>query len=43
MTRTLGAAVGALIMVLFLAHIASRLANPVPAQSISSARHTSSR
>ena len=33
MTRTIGAAIGALIFVLFMAHIATSLANPVAASS----------
>ena len=32
-TRTIGAAIGALIVVLFLAHIATRLESPVSASS----------
>jgi len=33
MTRTLGAAIGALIMMMFMAHIATRLSTPVSAAS----------
>jgi hypothetical protein len=31
MTRTIGAAIGALIIMLFMSHIATRLGNPVSA------------
>ncbi len=33
MTRTIGAAIGALIIVLFMAHVATRLGSPVSASS----------
>jgi len=33
MTRTIGAAIGALIIVLFMAHVATRLVSPVSAAS----------
>lgn len=33
MTRTIGAAIGALVFVLFMAHIATSLANPVSASA----------
>lgn len=40
MTRTIGAAVGALLIVLFMAYIAGRLTSPVAAQTTTSARQT---
>lgn len=33
MTRTIGAAIGALIMLLFMAHMGARLTTPVAASS----------
>ena len=37
LTRTFGAAIGALLIVLFMAHIATRLTSPVSAATPSSA------
>jgi hypothetical protein len=43
LTRTFGAAIGALLIVLFMAHIATRLTSPVSAATPSAATASSQR